>query len=234
MYKGIRLNSKERKELAISEIALIVLAVVGLLVAGWLAWFRPSGTQHEITTYKACAEAGNPIQQSYPSVCVTKDGKRFVNPDDKQQIPAAPDPNASENQQNSSMPPTDGQYLTMNEWGVRVPLTAAYNDMKYTFVRDDTSERVTFTFQRLEDSGICKNDVGVAMTRSKTKNEPPYNLGNPKPVAQVGEYYYYLASAGSPCYDPQNTDHMKLVNTINKGNLTEAVTSTLRKLQPAS
>lgn len=231
MYKGIKLNSKERKELAISEIAIIALAVIGLLVAGWLAWFRPSGTQHEINSYKACVDAGNPVQLSYPSVCVTKEGKQFVNPDDKQQIPTT-ESSTTESQPGATAP-AEGQYLTITEWGVRVPLPVQYNDLKYTYTKDGTSERASFTFKRLEDIGICKSDVGVSMTRSTTQNDPPYDITNPEPVAYVDNHYYYLSYGGSPCYDPENADHMKVVNTINEGKLTQAVTGTLKKLQAA-
>ena len=73
------MNSKEKKELALAEIVVIILGTVGLLVIIWLAWLRPHSTP-KIDSYKSCASAGNAIQESYPEVCVTKDGKRFVNP----------------------------------------------------------------------------------------------------------------------------------------------------------
>jgi hypothetical protein len=229
MDKAMKLNPKERKELAISEIGLLVLAVIGLGIVGWFAWERPSKTPHDITTYAACVEAGNPVQESYPSVCVTEDGKRFVNPDDTVQT----QPNSSSNSQQSTTPNKD-QYLTITEWGVRVPLLAAYSDLKYTYTKDDLSERVSFTFKRLEDAGFCKADLGVTMTRNTIENKAPYSLDNPEPIAQVGGYYYYLAYGGSPCYDPDNQDQMKLVNQINGGKLIDAVKQTLAKLQAAS
>jgi len=34
------LNPKEKKELALSELVLVVLAVVGLGIIVWLAWLR--------------------------------------------------------------------------------------------------------------------------------------------------------------------------------------------------
>jgi cytoskeletal protein RodZ len=36
----ISMNEKEKKELALSEVALIVLGVIGLFVVIWLAWIR--------------------------------------------------------------------------------------------------------------------------------------------------------------------------------------------------
>lgn len=229
----IKLNPKERRKLAISEIVIIALAIVGLGVVAWLAWFRPSVTQHTINSYQACVEAGNPVQDSYPSVCTTKDGVRFTNPDQLPQGAQTPPP-AGQVTDQAPAPPVDGEYLTITEWQVHAPLPAEYNDLKYTYVQTDLGERTSFTFKRLEDIGICKNDLGVSMTRSTTKNEAPFNIDNPEPIAQAGDYYYYLAYGGSPCYDPENTGHMKVVDTINGGKLTDAVKQTLKKLQPAT
>lgn len=77
------MNAKEKKELALAKLILIVLAIVGLAVVVWVAWLKPSHEDSTINSYKSCAEAGNPILDSYPSVCITKDGKRFVNPAEK-------------------------------------------------------------------------------------------------------------------------------------------------------
>ena len=74
------MNAKEKKELALTEIILIVLAVIGIGAMVWFAWLKPS--RASVNTYKQCVAAGNPVQDSYPSVCVTKSGKRFVNPDE--------------------------------------------------------------------------------------------------------------------------------------------------------
>ena len=59
---------------------VIIVVLVVVLAAGWTVWKNIKGGP--INSYKACADAGNPIQLSYPSVCVTKDGKHFVNPDE--------------------------------------------------------------------------------------------------------------------------------------------------------
>jgi flagellar basal body-associated protein FliL len=77
------MNEKEKRELALTEIVLIILAVIGLAAMVWFAWIKPSNENSKINSYEACAKAGNPIQDSYPSVCVTSDGKRFSNPDEK-------------------------------------------------------------------------------------------------------------------------------------------------------
>lgn len=230
MYKGLKLTSRERKELAISEIALLVLAVIGLAVVIWFAWARPANRTHTVSNYEDCVAAGNPVQESYPSVCVTDDGKRFVNPADKQEVQQQPSSGTSESQQQGNTP-TDNQYLTIKEWSVRVPLPVEYNDLKYTYTKGDDGDRASFTFKRLEDAGFCKNDVGVTMVRDTVKHEPPFNIDNPEPAAHVGFYYYYLSYGGSPCFDDGNADQMKLVNEINGGKLIDAVKKTLANLQ---
>jgi hypothetical protein len=224
--KAMHMNSKERRELAISEIILIILGVIGLAVVLWLAWFKP--TVRPVNSYESCIAAGNPIQDSYPSVCATKDGKRFVNP--KEKVNSVPSDTTAP-QATQQTPATEQKYLTIAEWNVRVPLTTETADLKYTYSKNDDTERVTFTFARLEAIGICKDDVGVSMTRLTTENKPPFSIENPEPVAHVGDYFYYLAYGGSPCYDAGNADQMKVVNTINNGNLTGAVKQLLPKLQ---
>jgi hypothetical protein len=77
------MNEKEKKELALTEFVLVILAVIGLAAMVWFAWIKPGNEGSNINSYEACAKAGNPIQESYPSVCVTDDGKRFENPEDK-------------------------------------------------------------------------------------------------------------------------------------------------------
>ncbi len=77
------MNAKEKKELALTEVVLIALAAVGLAAMVWFAWIKPAHDDGGVKSYKECAAAGNPVEDSYPSVCVTKDGKRFTNPDEK-------------------------------------------------------------------------------------------------------------------------------------------------------
>lgn len=75
----MQMNEKERKDLVISKVVLLVLAACGVLVIVWLAWLHPARPQR-ITSFKECVAAGNPVQESYPETCVTKNGQRFTNP----------------------------------------------------------------------------------------------------------------------------------------------------------
>ena len=62
---------------------LMMIAVLTVAVAaGWTVWKRVAKGS-VVDSYQTCVDAGNPIQTSYPSVCATKDGKRFVNPSER-------------------------------------------------------------------------------------------------------------------------------------------------------
>ena len=75
------MNEKEKKELALSKIVLIVLAVLGLAAVVWLGWILPAQRADSVGSFGECVSAGNQVQDSYPEVCVTEDGQRFTNPD---------------------------------------------------------------------------------------------------------------------------------------------------------
>lgn len=65
---------------------MVVAVLLIVLAAGWGVWKHLRGNT-TINSYKACADAGNPVLLSYPSICVTKDGRRFVNPDEHVTVP---------------------------------------------------------------------------------------------------------------------------------------------------
>lgn len=61
---------------------MIIIVLGTVTLAGWAVWkYLIKGSR--VDSYKSCVNAGNPIRTSYPSVCVTKDGKQFVNPDQR-------------------------------------------------------------------------------------------------------------------------------------------------------
>jgi hypothetical protein len=207
MYK---LNRRDKKKLALGRLVVIGLSIVGLIVVVWFAWIRPIQHSTSIDSFEKCRDAGNAIQESYPEVCLTKEGKRFVNP----RQAAAHD--ASLNGATDPVMPADPSllYLDIKEWGIRVPLTSDTFDLTYTYLQDGLNDRLRFSYKRLINASICPGDIGLTVTRMVNKHEPPYSPDNPPALAQVGTYYYYPAYAGSPCYDPENPDHMALVKKI--------------------
>lgn len=227
MYK-LKLNRREKKELAYVKWLLIVLAVVGVGVVVWLAWVRPEQKAATIDSFATCQAAGYPIQASYPEVCLTPAGKRFVNP--KQA--AAHDASLQDSEELT--PPSNPEllYLAIDEWKVKVPLTEATFDLIYTYVEDGSTERVTFNFKRLVNAGVCPGDAGISLTRSPNKHNPPFTPDNPLPTAQVGNYYYYVAYGGSPCYDTHDAQQAAAVKQIaGDQSLTQAISKLVSGLQ---
>lgn len=55
--------------------------IVLLLVLGVGFWYLMQEKDSlNITNFRQCVAAGNPVQESYPEVCVTQDGRSFANP----------------------------------------------------------------------------------------------------------------------------------------------------------
>ncbi len=63
---------KEAIFLIIGGIVIVILAFI--LVFGK----NPKKNLEKITDFESCAKAGNPVQESYPSICRTSDGKTFT------------------------------------------------------------------------------------------------------------------------------------------------------------
>lgn len=226
-YK-LRLTRKEAKEIAYAKLGIIAAAVLGLGAVVWLAWVRPIQKMADISSFATCKAAGNQIQETYPEVCLTSDGKRFANPDQTKAH------EASLKNDGPLLPPTDPALLKLDvdEWKVEVPLDNNTFDLIYTYFNDNGIERLTFTFKRLVNAGICKSDIGLTLSRSTVLNLAPYTPAMPAPTAHVGDYYFYPAFAGSPCYDPTKADQAALVNKIAGGQtLTQTVETLLGKLK---
>ena len=74
-----------------SSIKLFGIAVILAAVAGVLLLISSSVSQKQvaaITNFEECAAAGNPIMESHPEQCRTKDGRTFVNPAQQVDVPA--------------------------------------------------------------------------------------------------------------------------------------------------
>ncbi len=56
---------------------LFFLFVIVFLVVVIIIWPK-KGVQRAVNNFAECAAAGNPIMESYPRQCTTKDGRNFV------------------------------------------------------------------------------------------------------------------------------------------------------------
>jgi hypothetical protein len=76
---AIRMNRREMKELILSKVVLLGLALIGIGAVVWLGWLRPAQQAADVSNFTECVQAGNAIQESYPETCTTPAGQRFVN-----------------------------------------------------------------------------------------------------------------------------------------------------------
>lgn len=66
------------------DLKTLLLGIVALAIVLAGAWFvtqggpRPVSVKNDIQSFEDCAQAGNPIMESYPRQCRTKDGRLFV------------------------------------------------------------------------------------------------------------------------------------------------------------
>ena len=67
-----------------------MLAVIAVVLLHVVPRIEPVSLQPVITNFDECAQAGNPVMESYPRQCRTKDGRTFV-----EDISQVPDSNAS-------------------------------------------------------------------------------------------------------------------------------------------
>ncbi|HSX17593.1 MAG TPA: hypothetical protein VLH86_05855 [Patescibacteria group bacterium] len=210
------MNSKERRELAISEIVLIVIGVIGLVAVLWIAWFKPLDRDAGVNSYATCAAAGNIIQDSYPSVCVARNGKRYSNPDEKiQKIPGA-------NEQQMQPVPAE-QHLIITEWRVQLPLTKGIVDASYTI----SSEGVAYVSTPALKAAVakiegCKTGLhGLYIERLKPGDPQSYGATwseqglQSSGATKVGSYYYHEKPLIEPlCATQANTDAVAKIGAI--------------------
>lgn len=203
-----RKSKKKEAGFGVIEILVILCVIVAAAFAGWYVWNENRKSSMDaggaISSFEACTKAGNPVQDSYPEVCVTKDGKRFTNP-----------AQMADQSTDGAIKDKKGQFvLQIKEWGIEVPLNDAHKDMVYSYSKFEESDAVSFTFKSLQDKNMCKTDVGVSLTRQKTQNEPPFNIDNPQSFKKLGTYYYYIAYGGSPCFDSEKPEEVAAIKQI--------------------
>jgi hypothetical protein len=206
----LKMSQGDKKRLAVSEIIIIVLAIIGLAVVVWVAWLRPEGKQ--ITSFKTCAAAGYPVHASYPEVCVTPSGKQFIDPAERVQLsPGSGSSNTSKNPSQSS------QKLVFMEWGVALPYPQGIAKLSATKADDDT-----YKISLDDVSGDCKGmntlrragvdgDMdGFAHTPAQVK----MSLGNDQ-VKQIGKYYYMFVQGQASC--TSNVKTQQQINALSAG-----------------
>lgn len=94
------------------EILICLGILISISTGGWWVWHNHNTkSAASINTYAKCVNAGYPVLQSYPSVCVVND-KKFVNPTEKNKSspPAPKDPASDKATYSNGTPvPDDSQ-----------------------------------------------------------------------------------------------------------------------------
>lgn len=209
MYK-LKISRREKKKLLRAKWLILFFVLLGIGLIVWLAWIRPVQKGSDVHSFEECAAAGYPVQESYPEVCVTPDGKRFVNPKQQAAHQAAIDGDQE------LVPPSNPALLNLEiqEWGVRIPLALNSFDLTYAYVEDGGEEYLLFTYKRLIRLDVCKGDIGLKLSRLFVKNQPPFSERKPAPIASVDKAYFYVSQAGDPCYDLKNAEQAAIVRDI--------------------
>ncbi len=209
MYK-LKISRREKKKLLRARWVIVFVALLGISLIVWLAWIRPVQKGSNVHSFEECSVAGYPIQESYPEVCVTPDGKRFVNLEQQAAHQAALDG------EQELVPPTNPALLKLDieEWGVTIPLTLNTFDLTYAYVESGNEDYVLFTYKRLIRLDVCKGDIGLKITRLFTQNQPPFSDSRPAPVASADKAYFYAHRQGKSCYDSKDPEQAALVKEL--------------------
>jgi len=174
---------------------ILFLVLVGIIGGiGWYVWQNKQKTDklNSISTFAECkAGSASKLQESYPEVCVTKNGKSFPNPDQK-----ITPLNTETQKQNTT------NYLIIKEWGIKFEMEDA-DKLTYKLSSENSDGKVTETATPFLKDGVSKicQSIYAAYARSKT-SDSMYSLS-----IKSGNYYYGAIGSGQPCAnDPGGID----------------------------
>ncbi|MBI2011407.1 hypothetical protein HYS91_01430 [Candidatus Daviesbacteria bacterium] len=189
-------------------IVLIALLILAGLAYGTYSYFQQQKIKN-INSFEECVKAGNPVLESYPRQCKSKDGKSFT-----EQL--------SEEEQEKLKPPvdiSDWKIYTNDKWSYRISYPSNWNiyDSDADNIRFD-SEQTENTFKAgvneaptysIKISVIAKSaDISSLEEAKKYGLEyPQCNMGSsclpnaPKEIVKkvsniFGEYYSVVTSSG--------------------------------------
>jgi len=193
-------------------LVVIILGIVGF--TGWYVWHSKQATDKtlnnaaksapataqakKVASFADCKKAaGSKTLTTSPEQCVTKDGKTFT------------DTNASTS--------SAQQYLTIKEWGVKLPVSGDISDAYYLYKSD--IDVVYLSKAAYKDTNCAADSTTLgAIDRftASTKDElSGNNMLSERPNAiHIGNYYFayqhpQAACDGSPTNDFKNFDSAK-------------------------
>ncbi len=220
-----KLNSKGFSAVEV----LIIVVIVGVLGGvGWYVWNNKQKNDklNAISTFAQCkADSSSKIQESFPEVCVTKNGKSFTNPDQKVETSKDATKDSTSSSDSSSGSTSDG-YVTIKEWGIKIKLKEAEKvyfkvDNKpgeATFGKYDAVATPYFKSQYLQDKECTP---GVALFRTKTIDDF-FKEG----ATKIGVYYYIItggpgACSNDPDHNPDDQLKIRFLHDFSTENIVE-------------
>lgn len=174
---------------------LVVAAILGF--TGWFVWHSvknadklnsqsvadsnpPASSVNKLSNYDECIKAtGSRILETYPQICVTKDGKQFT----QQSAPQ--------------------KFLAIKEWGVKIPLSTNTADAFYTTYSDQNNLKpvtmMHITTHKLESLALqfhgCKYGIDDEYLAHSQTQTAVNKSGN---IARINGYNYYFGSVPEP------------------------------------
>ena len=117
----------------------------------------------------------------------------------------------------------DTKYLTITEWGVKIPLTAETADAYYdTYKANGSASVYSLRSHSLDGAPDCKNsEQSVAAVHRDDKGATADNFGSGQPVVlkdawhgvDIGDHVYYITGAQYACTDdPALSDILSAVH----------------------
>lgn len=174
---------KQKTQSGFAHVGLVLLLVIVLGVVGgggFYIWHKNHEKKNtntsqstsktaKVTNYAECLKAkGSIVQDSYPAICVTKDKQSFTQP-------------------------IEQKYLTIKEWGVKIPLAESVTDTDY---RIDLEPIYAFMSPKSLLETDCNLEVGgsgyyVRFTEKSMDGETKHSYISEYPDAtMLGGYYY--------------------------------------------
>jgi hypothetical protein len=198
-----------QKGFSVVEGLLIFVIVVVVGGVGVFVWQAKARTNHTLQTanqgagdavklspavnnYADCVKAkGSKLQETYPEVCVTSGGQRFTN--------------SEQAQAEQKLDYSDGHYLQIKEWGIKIALSTNIEDAYYDSYQDDeTSQNFSLRAHSLDSNPDCKTGhLSVAAIIKINKDE--INSLNGKKYSDsmkgltIGQDFYYIGLAQYSC-----------------------------------
>ncbi|GEM_PF-1447726 len=191
---------------------VLIIAIVGIIgFTGWYVWSK--NQTPKVSSYQECVKAkGAKILETYPEQCVIN-GQTFVNPSQK----AAASMTTQTNNPTVQLPATTHRYLTIKEWGVKIPVSSDIYDLIYSI--DNALYLNSEKFIALTN-GECnlknKEYLGYVIRSAEgTKQFKDTIIAKADGVKKIGDYYY-LYQEPTQMYCQQNPPNQDLANYFKK------------------